>query len=255
MSDEISKPSAKLTKSQIQRGVYSLGGILVSLFLAIVSPNDSVRAVFIWLFIGCLIAYVVISKSNKKALEAQGGDSALARMKTMLVIDHLAGLENYEIQRAGTAMIVPEGIVFGISKTEQKLVAWDNIEHVEAGSEEQLRSRVTLSRVLLTGVFALALKKEKKQKFYLTIETFDGVGLWKINASGKDNRVMQEKALSFASKCNSQVKSLGSKNPRANNANSSDVFEQIEKLSDLLEKKIITKAEFETKKAELLNRL
>jgi hypothetical protein len=124
MSDQISKPSAKLTKSQIQRGVYSLGGIFVSLFLAIVSPNDSVRAVFIWLFIGCLVAYVVISKSNKKALEAQGGDSALARMKTMLVIDHLAGLDDYQLQGAGTVMIVPEGIVFGISKTEQKLVGY-----------------------------------------------------------------------------------------------------------------------------------
>jgi len=255
VSDQISKPAAKLSKAQTQRGVFTLGGVFVSLFLAIIIPNDSARGVFIWLFLGFLIGYIVISKANKKILDAQGGDSALARMKTMLVIDHLAGLEGYELQRAGTVMIVPEGIVFGISKAEQKLVGWDKIEHVEAGSEEQLRSRVTLSRVLLTGVFALALKKERKQKFYLSIETIDGVGLWKINSSGKDNRAMQEKAISFASKCNSQVKSKRKKSLPNKPVASDDVLSQIEKLSQLLEKKIISKAEFEAKKKELLGRL
>jgi hypothetical protein len=255
VSDQISKPTAKLSKAQIQRGIIALGGVFVSLFLAVIIPNDSARAVFIWLFIGFLVAYIWISKANKKALEAQGGDSALARMKTMLVIDHLAGLDDYQLQRAGTVMIVPEGIVFGISKTEQKLVVWDKIEHVEAGSEEQLRSRVTLSRVLLTGVFALALKKERKQKFYLSIETVDGVGLWKINSSGKDNRAMQEKAISFASKCNSQVKAAGKKSAPNKSVTSDDVIVQIEKLSELMEKKIISKSEFEAKKKELLGRL
>jgi hypothetical protein len=255
MSEEISKPTAKLTKSQIQRGFVSLGGFVVSLVLAFTVPAGTAQVIFGWIAIGFLVGYFMISKSNKKSLLAQGGDSALARLKTMLIVSYLAGLEDYQIQRAGSVMIVPEGIAFMISKKEQKLIPWEKIEHVEAGSEEQLRSRVTLSRVLLTGVFALALKKEKKQKFYLSIETIDGVGLWNINASGKNNRVMQEKALTFASKCNSQVKAKSKNLISDVPQESDDVFVQIEKLSELLKKNIITKADFEAKKSELLKRL
>lgn len=255
MSDQISEPSAKLSKTQIQRGVIALSAFAGSLFLAIVVPNDSARGVLVWISMASFIAYLFISKANKKALDAQGGDSALARMKSMLVIKHLAGLDDYQIQRAESVMIVPEGIVFVISKSEKRLINWEKIEHVEAGSEEQLRSRVTLSRVLLTGVFALALKKEKKQKFYLTIETVDGVGLWNINASGKNNRAMQEKALTFASTCNSRVKASTKTTPSSIQIEDGDIFAQLEKLSGLLEKNIISKSEFESKKKDLLNRL
>jgi hypothetical protein len=150
-------------------------------------------------------------------------------------------------------MIVPEGLVFHINKSEKSLIPWAKIQHVEAGSEEQLRSRVTLSRVLLTGVFALALKKERKQKFYLTIETLDGVGLWNINASGKNNRVMQEKAISFAAKCNSKVKSQSVQNTSSNE--NQTILDQIEKLSELFTKGVLSQSEFEAKKSELLKRL
>jgi hypothetical protein len=254
MSDQISKPSAKLTK-QRYRLVFILIGVEVATFALALVTHGSLQNLFLWVAVGTWIVFMVVQRRNRKSLEQQGGDSAHSRLKTLLIISHLAGLEDYGISRAGSVMIVPEGVVFNVSKNEKKLISWDKIEHVEAGSEEQLRSRVTLSRVLITGVFALALKKERKQKFYLTIETVDGVGLWNINASGKNNRVMQEKALTFASKCNSQVKAGKGNKPVKELKQSEDVLDQIEKLSELLKKKIITQADFDLKKDELLKRL
>ena len=42
-------------------------------------------------------------------------------------------------------------------------IPWKELIEVESGSEADLRSRVTVSRALLLGVFALGVKKEKKK--------------------------------------------------------------------------------------------
>lgn len=255
--NEISEPTAKLSKSQLRLGLTSCALMFLSwIFLTFQLISGGNKALPFVLALGSTVAYIAISSNNKKSILAQGGDSVSARMKTLIIIDHMAGLENHNLQQAKSAMVIPEGIVFTVSKTQKILLTWDKVLRVEAGSEEQLRSRVTLSRVLLVGVFALALKKERKQKFFLTIETTDGVGLWSINTIGKDNRQAQAKAMTFATKCNSHAKAIASTESVAISApENADPLHQIDKLADLLSKGHITQEEFDIKKSELLDRI
>ena len=257
---EISKPTAKLTPTQLRLGLGAYIAMFASwiyLFFSIFTGNVSAPS---FVMAGVITgAYMVISTRNKKVLQAQGGDSASARLRSLIIIQHMAGLEAYNLQGAKSAMLVPEGIAFTVSKGNVVLLPWKKISHVEAGSEEQLRKRVTLSRVLFVGIFALAFKKERKQKFFLTIETTDGVGLWSINTLGKDNRQMQAKAMTFATGCNSRAKAADMEEitePSTNHVeNDKDPLEQIEKLGDLLSKGHITDEEFDSKKRDLLGRL
>ena len=72
---------------------------------------------------------------------------------------------------------------------------------VEAG--EELRRRVTATRVLATGVFALALKKKSGGTFFLTIE---GPGFaWVEEVGRKDH----EKALRFAAQVRAAAAQAG----------------------------------------------
>ena len=257
---QISKPTAKLAPKQLRMGLAAYFGMLASwIFLFTSLFSGKPMALPVALTIGITVAYVVISSGNKRSLQKQGGDSASARLRTLIIIEHMAGLENYNLQGAKSAMIVPEGIAFTIAKGNVMLLPWDKVQHVEAGSEEQLRKRVTLSRVLLLGIFALAFKKERKMKFFLTIETTDGLGLWSINTIGKDNREMQAKALTFAANCNSRAKASQNEDIDSDADIDSepdvDVLAHVEALANLHAKGHLTDEEFTSKKQELLDRL
>ena len=178
----------------------------------------------------------------------------LKKLSQIVVVDHLAGFEEFEISRSCSLYPDEDGLHLNYGNKQVKIFEWKNIIEVNAGSEDELRKRVTLSRVLLTGIFALALKKEKKKKFYLTITTNNAVGLFEINTIGRDNRRSEQKAQVFSAFCNSKVRSADPVDARDSTQNE-DIFEQIEKLGKLLEKGLITEADFEKSKSSLLERL
>lgn len=252
---KVSEPTARLTAKQTWFALAALTIFMGSLALSVYKILNRQPVIPALIAAGIsAIGYVIASNRNKRLLEAQGGDSAVARLKSMLMIEHLAGLEQYNLSRAATVQILPEGLLFTVSKSQRVVLPWEKIQSVDAGSEEQLRSRVTLSRFLLVGVFALALKKERKQNFYLTVTTTDGLGLWALNTIGRDNRAMERKALTFSAECNSRAKAQAS-TVAAEKDSEIDVFEQIEKLAVLLQRGLITEDDFNSKKNELLRRI
>ncbi|WP_051480366.1 hypothetical protein [Cellulomonas sp. KRMCY2] len=70
---------------------------------------------------------------------------------------------------------------------------------VEAGSE--IQQRVTATRLLAIGIFALAAKKKSGGESYLTVEGPDF--FWTLEVDRKE----QAKAREFAAKVNNQVRS------------------------------------------------
>lgn len=59
-------------------------------------------------------------------------------------------------------------------------VAWSDISAVAVESPEQAQSRVTVTRLLATGIFAFALKKKGKQTSYVTVETSEGPAIFEF---------------------------------------------------------------------------
>ncbi|GEM_PF-2420263 len=182
------------------------------------------------------------------------GKAALNRVKTLVIAKHLAGFEDLGISGGCGLFAADDGLHITHGKKQETIIRWSELIEVDAGSEDDLRKRVTVSRVLLTGIFALALKKERKKSFYVTVSTKSAVGLFEINDVGRDNRQLERKAEVFSTACNSKIRGA-SLDQQELTAPTHDALSQIERLGGLLEKGLITQLEYETKKSELLGRL
>jgi Short C-terminal domain len=182
------------------------------------------------------------------------GKATLKKLKTLVIANHLAGFEDYGISGSCSLYAGESGLEIIGGNKQKTVIAWTEIQEVDAGSEEDLRKRVTVSRVLLTGIFALALKKEKKKNFYITVSTREAVGLFAINTVGKDNRASEQKAQIFATSCSSRIRAAGG-GVQVQEESSPDILSQIEKLGDLLSKGLITQEDFDKSKNDLLRRL
>jgi len=202
----ISKPTAKLTQTQVRFGLSAFGAMLLSwIYLVICIFTGHGTAAAFGIAVIASSTYLGIGFANKKTLQSQGGDSASSRLRSLIFIEHMRGLEGYNIRMAKSAMLVPEGIIFMITRGKAILLPWGRISHVDVGSERQ-GERVTFTRMALMGIFALIFRKQGKRKFFLTIETTDGVGLWTIKSTGRNARQMQAKAIRFATACDALAK-------------------------------------------------
>lgn len=118
---------------------------------------------------------------------------------------------------------------------------------VETGG--QIEKRVTATRLILTGPFALGLRKKNDSRtLYLLVEG-DG---WAVTEQLKPR--MEAQARSFAAQLNAIASSL---RPTGDSAASDggDPLEALQRLGELRDQGVITADEFDTKKAELLGRV
>ncbi len=199
--------------------------------------------VIVGIFIG--VAWQLLKIMPDKVLAKQGIRG--------LEVKYLSGFDSYKLNGSYTIWAKLEGLE--LDKTFGKvkiLMPWNELTQVEAGSEADLRNRVTASRLLLTGVFAFGLKKERKKGFYISILTDSSLGLFELNTSMRDNRENEKRAKIFTSTCNERIISASSGKKRNSAEVPSDSYAEIEKLGELLEKKLITKSEFEKKKKQIL---
>ena len=132
------------------------------------------------------------------------------------------------------------------------IIPLDNITNVSMKTDEQISKDVTLSRMLLIGVFAFGAKKKTKEvKNCVVIEFLsDGVTACAI-FTGKDVpkfysgllKVQQEYYKRYPDKIKKPIQDIVA---------SPDPYTEIEKLHELFEKGVITQEEFSKKKEQLL---
>lgn len=117
---------------------------------------------------------------------------------------------------------------------------------LEAGSEVQ--SRITATRLLAIGVFALAFKKKSGGEKYVTIEGPDF--LW--TAEVKAKRV--EKAMTFVHKVSAQAKlhTLSQSETLESNASPTTMADELKRLAELRDSGVLTEEEFAAAKSKLL---
>jgi len=122
--------------------------------------------------------------------------------------------------------------------------SWNDVSELSVEGPDTIQKRITASRLLLTGVFAFALKKKTGEAFVFI--DFKNSGDALVLRFPKKS---EPEIKAFFAPFKSKITNL----PLNTSSNSGpDTIEQLEKLSALFEKKLIDEAEFKASKAKIL---
>lgn len=126
----------------------------------------------------------------------------------------------------------------------------ENIINVEYKNETDIEKDVTLTRLLVLGIFAFGAKKKKVEKHDYLIVTY--------NENGIENKIIFEPSHCSPSALVSEILKLRSNIEIVNirdKDNNEDITDKIRKLSALKDEGILTEEEFNNKKKELLSKI
>lgn len=168
--------------------------------------------------------------------------------------EYIGGHQSANKACKGTLTVNNNSVIFRGGILSKFEIPISEITGSSLQTQEQISRNVTLGRLLMFGIFAVGMKKKKVDTTKYLVITY------------KENGV--ENSIVFKS---SHVDTLSSGIMKArqvyakNNPDSSpqevdtqqieDIPGQIKKLADLKNQGILTEAEFQTKKKELLNRM
>jgi hypothetical protein len=173
-------------------------------------------------------------------------------MAQFLVVTHLGGLPELKENGIYTLMANNEGLVFQtgtFKKTDFATYLWDEID-ASVGTEEELKERLTLSRIALVGPFAVFFrKKSTKVEYFLTITKDGNHGLFKVEPSANSNFKPVKALIELHQK--PFIPEASGTTPAPSQA-PIDPLDRLEKLARLLEQGILTQEEFDKKKTEIL---
>nr|WP_294897851.1 hypothetical protein [uncultured Pedobacter sp.] len=137
-------------------------------------------------FVFLIVVLVIISKNSNKS-----NTSNISKRLTDLGIDssnivqagkYVSGHPEIDkefthtvLLRKADNIVVSQQLNTGMMPSNRAYIPIENIKDIAAEDASTFERRVTLGRVLLTGVFALAWRKKKKNEMaFLTIEWNDG---------------------------------------------------------------------------------
>jgi hypothetical protein len=172
-------------------------------------------------------------------------------MAQFLVVTHLGGLPDLKENAVYTMVADSTGITLqtgSFKKTNFKTYAWTEID-VSVGTEEEMKERLTLSRIALVGPFAVFFRKKSSKVEYFVTLSFDGNhGLFQVYPGSNSNFKPVKTLIEMHQKTGTSA-APSSSAP----SNEIDPLDRLEKLGRLLEQGILTQEEFDKKKAEILN--
>lgn len=154
----------------------------------------------------------------------------------------------------GNLVITESGLFFRPGLTQILHIPIENIVNVEHVDDTQISKDVTLTRLLLVGIFAFGLKKKRKEEHHFIVISHIDLGM-------DCKLIFEHKKAPQCIAAIMQAKQLGDLNlnkPAAITSDDNeivDIPEQIRKLSALKEDGILSEEEFQNKKLELLARM
>jgi hypothetical protein len=244
-------PTHESIKKTIKRSGTAIAAPLFLFFILLGANADAIAYIVLlagisyWVYVRLQVNKWDKNPEVKPILDAvreeMKEERSQAKQTKSLLVKYEVGLEHlnlsgsYNISSAQTGLQLKR--TFG---KDVVLIPWSDLIEVEAGSEADLRSRVTVSRLLLTGIFAFGLKKERKKGFFISVATPNSLGLFQVNTSGSNNRANEKKARVFAAACNARIRSVNPQGVAKAEASSASSYDEIEKLGDLLNKGLLT---------------
>lgn len=195
---------------------------------------------------------------NAKA-KKENNDALAKKMKDGKVLFN--GVVKYagghrELSKAceGNLVITESGLFFRPGLTQILHIPIENIVNAEHVDDTQISKDVTLTRLLLVGVFAFGLKKKRKDEHHYIVISHSDLGM-DCKLIFEHKKAPQCIAAIMQAK---QLSGLNLNKPTvitSDDSETNDIPEQIRKLSELKEDGILSEEEFQNKKIELLARM
>ena len=159
----------------------------------------------------------------------------------------------------GQLVVTKEKISFTSGIFKSLNIPISNITDSSIKSEEHISKDVTLTRLLLVGVFAFGLKKKRTDiTSYLVIQFNEGGVPINVIFTGKDIANLNAGIIKARQQYNAATTEYAPATVAAGPISvnkQDDIYAQIEKLNDLKTKGILSEEEFQTKKQDLLARI
>ncbi len=187
--------------------------------------------------------------SSAAVAEPGWGDEAEhAHLKTVTYIaDYLGGHQAHDKPRDSVRLkFSDEGVSVHAFKTILEF-PWKDVSAISVEGQDEVGSRVTATRFLATGPFALAMKKKTHDRAcFITITTTTGEAFFKVG--GKESHEMHARLAPFVARTQASAAVSG---PTAE-APPSDISAQLAQLATLHQSGALNDAEFQAAKARLL---
>ncbi|MDD7793714.1 SHOCT domain-containing protein [Clostridium sp. 'White wine YQ'] len=166
---------------------------------------------------------------------------------------------------SGIITVNSNGVFFEIGFAEIIHISLRDITKAEYLDNTQVTKDVTLTRMLLVGPFAFALKKTKKAEQFFVVINYNVNGM-ESKIIFEDKRAMEVvSAIIKAKSQNNKIKDeliednsekhIQSDESINNETDKDNIIDLIKELAELKEQGILTEEEFSEKKKELLARL
>jgi hypothetical protein len=147
---------------------------------------------------------------------------------------------------ANSLLVGPTGLRYR-AITTLFAIPWEQVTGIEVEGPEQASKRITATRLLTIGVFALAAQKKTKAAVITVTTTDGGEAVFQTHDwLALDLRAKLTPVLSHFR--NQQTAEQSAPPPTS-------AADEIRKLADLRDQGILTEAEFQSKKTELLSRI
>lgn len=167
-----------------------------------------------------------------------------------LQLQYMGGYENKK-KAIGILTFYEKQTEFNSPLSTKFTILNSSISNVVIEGKDEVNRRVTVTRLLLVGIFAFALKKKNKDKeAYVTIELSDGQeAIFFV-----DKKSPMELRTTFASTI-SRVKQAGKTNQnQLSNATKGSAADELIKLASLKDQGLLTQEEFDNEKSKLIGK-
>ena len=149
--------------------------------------------------------------------------------------------------------ITNENLTISYGFTKEATIAFENVSGLHFETADQISHRITATRILALGVFALAFKKKKKNtEKYFTIDFNDNGMENTVVIGGKNAQIAHSKTYERYSNYLKRNSTFTIEENTVAESAAVDPYEEIKKAKELLDMGIITQEEFDKKKSELL---
>ncbi|MVX64655.1 hypothetical protein GKZ28_13225 [Clostridium chromiireducens] len=144
--------------------------------------------------------------NNNKTLEDYYKDAGYTYINPLIDVKYLGGISDISIKNRIDYTLTKEGLlllysdidqipVINSKYTKQKLIKWDNIKDISLQTEQSIKEKVSLGKLVCFGIFAFAMSGKEKlsTKEYIIINVNDPKGEYNICLESKDNQNTIEK--------------------------------------------------------------
>lgn len=146
------------------------------------------------------------NNNNNKTLADYFKDEGFTYISPLSDMNYLGGIKDISIKNRIDYILTNEGLLLlycdgniipsiNSEYTKRKLINWNDIKDISLQTEQSIKEKVSLGKLVCFGIFAFAMNGKEKisTKEYIVLTMNDTKGEYNILFEAKDNQYIVEK--------------------------------------------------------------